>query len=134
MTGKQEQQLQQQQSQQLIKCHNSKRADPNHPVNPKPLPPLASAVKVLNSISLRVNLNVNEQSTKREREQRVGEKDRNRGGRLVDKMLLANVSIKSTAKNLIFFHLARNVEMNILLESATPPSPQKWQRDRYLDR
>lgn len=125
MTGKKEQQLQQQQSQQLIKCHNSKRADPNHPVNPNPLPPLASAVKVLNSISLRVNLNVNEQSTKREREQRVGEKDRNRGGRLVDKMLLANVSIKSTAKNLIFFHLARNVEMNILLESATPPSPQK---------
>lgn len=81
-------------------------------------------------------MNVNEQSTKRARAKEWGEKEIERGC-LVDKMLSANVSIKSTAKNLIFFHLARNVEMNILPKSATqtqPPPRQKRQRDRYLDR
>lgn len=109
---------------------------PEPPCEPQPLPPPGSAVKVLNSISLRVNLNVNEQSTKRESEE-WGRKRGKERGRLVDKMLSANVSIKSTAKNLIFFHLARNVEMNILPKSATqtqPPPRQKRQRDRYLDR
>lgn len=63
----------------------------------------------------------------REREE-WGAKER---GRLVDKMLSANVSIKSTAKNLIFFHLARNVEMNILPKSATQTQPhEKQQRER----
>lgn len=72
----------------------------------------------------------------RERAKSGGEREKE-SGRLVDKMLSANVSIKSTAKNLIFFHLARNVEMNILPKSATqtqPPPRQKRQRDRYLDR
>lgn len=95
----------------------------------EPQPPPCSAVKVLNSISLRVNLNVNEQSTKSASERRVREKER---GRLVDKMLSANVSIKSTAKNLIFFHLARNVEMNILPKSATQTQPHE-KRQREID-
>lgn len=77
---------------------------------------------------------MNRAQRERERAKSGGEIE---GGRLVDKMLSANVSIKSTAKNLIFFHLARNVEMNILLESATqtqPPLLKKRHRDGYLDR
>jgi len=64
-------------------------------------------------------LNVNEHRAIRESTIKI---DRRKEWDGVDKMFLANVSIKSTVKNLIFFHLASNVQMKITENEKCHPS------------